>query len=57
MLISSAFGLEIVNRSVRNRRFWRGLQPPRQWMIDRDIALVSAVSMKAVTAEQKSKLH
>jgi len=53
MLISSAFGFENVHRPVRNRNLWRGLQPLRPLVIDRDKALVNAVSMKAVAAEQK----
>jgi len=53
MLISSALGLENVHRPVRNRNFWRGLQSLRQEVIDRDMALVNAVSMKTVAGERK----
>ena len=53
MLISNAFVLENVHRPVRNRDLWRGLQPLKPLVIDRDKALVNTVSMKAVAAEQK----
>jgi len=53
ILISNDFGLENVHRPVRNRNLWRGLQPLKPLVIDRDKALVNTVSMKAVAAEQK----
>jgi len=53
ILISNAFGLENVHRPVHNRNLWRGLQPLKPLVIDRDKALVNTVSMKAVAAEQK----
>ena len=53
MLNSSAFGLESVHLPVRNRSLWRGLQPLKPLVIDRDKALVNPVSMKAVAAEWK----
>jgi hypothetical protein len=54
MLISSAFGLENVHRLVRDQNLWRGLQPLKPLVIDRDKALVNTVSMKAVAAEGKA---
>jgi hypothetical protein len=56
MLISSTFGLENVHRPIRNRNLWRGLQPLRAFVIDRDKALVNTISMKAVAAERKDQL-
>jgi len=56
ILISNAFGLENVHRPVRNRNLWRGLQPLKPLVIDRDKALVNTVSMKAVAAEQNGEL-
>jgi hypothetical protein len=53
MLISIAFGLENVHRPVHDQHLWRGLQPLKPLVIDRDKALVNTVSMKAVAAEQK----
>ena len=53
MLISNAFGFENVHRPVRNRNLWRGLQPLKPFVIDRDKALVNTVSMEAVAAERK----
>ena len=54
MLMSmSAFGLENVYRPVRNRNSWRGLQPLKGSVVDRDKALVNAVTMKAVAEERK----
>jgi hypothetical protein len=53
MLISSAFGFEYVHRPVRNRNSWRGLQPLKGSVIDRDKALVNTVSIKAVAEERK----
>ena len=53
MLISSALGVEDVHRPVRNRNLWRGLQPLKPLVIDRDKTLVNTVSMKAVAAERK----
>jgi len=56
MLISAAFGLENVHRPVRNWNLWRGLQPLKPLVIDRNKALVNTVSTKAVAAEQKGWL-
>ena len=53
MLSTRAFGLENVHRPVRNRNLWRGLQPLKPFVIDRDKALVNTVSMEAVAAERK----
>jgi hypothetical protein len=53
MLISSALGVEDVHRPVRNRNLWRGLQPLKPLVIDRDKTLVNTVSMKAVAANRK----
>jgi hypothetical protein len=55
MLISSDFFLDNVHRPVRNRDFWRGLQPLRPLAIDRDKALANAVLMKSVAAGQKGQ--
>ena len=53
MLISSAFGLENVHQPVHEQNLWRGLQPLKPFVIDRDKALVNTVSMEAVAAERK----
>ena len=51
-----AFGLENVHRPVRNRNLWRGLQPLKPLVIDRDKALVNTVSMKVIAEERKGYL-
>jgi hypothetical protein len=56
MLISDAFVLDNVHRSDRNWDLWRGLQPLRAFVIDRDKALVNAVSMRAVADEREGSL-
>jgi hypothetical protein len=53
MLSTRAFGRENVHRPVRNRNLWRGLQPLKPFVIDRDKAPVNTVSIKAVAAERK----
>jgi hypothetical protein len=56
MLISNAFGLDNVHRPVRNRDLWRGLQPLRPFVVDRDKALINAVSMRVVAEKRKGSL-
>jgi hypothetical protein len=56
MLISNAFVLENVHRPVRNRDLWRGLQPLRPFVVDRDKALINAVSMRAAAEKRKGSL-
>jgi hypothetical protein len=53
MIISRAIGLENLDLSVRNRRFWRRIQHPKQWKIGRDKALANAVSIRTVAEERK----
>jgi hypothetical protein len=56
MLVLSAFGIENVHRTVRNRNLWRGLQTFRPLAVDHDKDLVNTVSMKAVATERKGWL-
>jgi hypothetical protein len=49
----AAFVLDNVHRPDRNRNLWCQLQPLKPLVIDRDKALVNAVSMKAVAEERK----
>lgn len=53
MLISITFALDNVHRPVRDRDLWCGLRPLRAFVIDRDKALVNAVSMRVVAEKRE----